>query len=49
MFYLGIDIGKFHHAAALINQQGKLIAALPSFPNTRGQVFVFGVSHKIGT
>ncbi len=35
MFYLGIDIGKFHHAAALINQQGKLIAALPSFPNTR--------------
>ncbi len=35
MFYLGIDIGKFHHAAALINQQGKVIATLPSFPNTR--------------
>jgi len=35
MFYLGIDIGKFHHAAALIDQQGKVIATLPSFLNTR--------------
>jgi len=35
MFYLGIDIGKFNHAAALMNQQGKVVATLPSFPNTR--------------
>jgi len=35
MFYLGIDIGKFHHAAALMNQRGKVIATLPSFSNTR--------------
>ncbi|HDL86106.1 MAG TPA: IS110 family transposase, partial [Candidatus Acetothermia bacterium] len=34
MFYLGIDIGKFNHAAALMNQQGKVISTLPSFPNT---------------
>jgi len=34
MFYLGIDIGKFHHAAALMDQAGKVIATLPSFPNT---------------
>jgi len=35
MFYLGIDIGKFNHAAALMDQQGKVIASLSSFPNTR--------------
>ena len=35
MFYLGIDIGKFHHAAALMDQRGKVISTLPSFPNTR--------------
>lgn len=34
MFYLGIDIGKFHHTAALMDQAGKVIATLPSFPNT---------------
>jgi transposase len=34
MFYLGIDIGKFHHAAALVNEQGKPIASLSSFANT---------------
>ena len=34
MFYLGIDIGKFNHAAALMNQRGKVIATLSSFPNT---------------
>jgi len=34
MFYLGIDIGKFHHAAALMDQRGKAIATLSSFPNT---------------
>ena len=34
MFYLGIDIGKFNHAAALMDQRGKVIATLPSFPNT---------------
>ena len=36
MFYLGIDIGKFNHAAALMDQRGKVISTLPSFPNTRG-------------
>jgi len=35
MFYLGIDIGKFNHAAALMDQRGKVISTLPSFPNTR--------------
>jgi len=35
MFYLGIDIGKFHHAAALMDQRGKVVSTLPSFPNTR--------------
>jgi len=35
MFYLGIDIGKFHHAAALMDQRGKVITTLPSFLNTR--------------
>ncbi len=34
MFYLGIDIGKFNHAAALMDQRGKVIATLSSFPNT---------------
>jgi len=36
MFYLGIDIGKFNHAAALMDQRGKVFATLSSFPNTRG-------------
>ncbi len=35
MFYLGIDIGKFHHAAALVTDEGKVIATVPSFSNTR--------------
>ncbi|MEA1871076.1 MAG: IS110 family transposase, partial [Candidatus Bipolaricaulota bacterium] len=35
MFYLGIDIGKFHHAAALMDERGEVFATLPSFPNTR--------------
>lgn len=35
MFYLGIDIGKFHHAAALLTDKGKVIATVPSFSNTR--------------
>jgi len=34
MFYLGIDIGKFHHAAALLTHEGKVIATVPSFSNT---------------
>jgi len=34
MFYLGIDIGKFHHAAALLTDEGKVIATVPSFSNT---------------
>lgn len=34
MFYLGIDIGKSHHAAAIINSNGNTIATLPSFTNT---------------
>ncbi len=32
MFYLGIDIGKLHHSAALIDSDGKKVAELPSFP-----------------
>jgi len=35
MFYLGIDIGKFNHAAALVTDEGKVIATVPSFSNTR--------------
>jgi len=35
MLYLGIDIGKFHHAAALMDQRGKVIATLPSFSQTQ--------------
>ncbi len=35
MFYLGIDIGKFNHAAALLTDEGKVIATVPSFSNTR--------------
>jgi len=34
MFYLGIDIGKFHHVAALLTHEGKVIATVPSFSNT---------------
>lgn len=34
MFYLGIDVGKSHHAAAIINSNGNTIATLPSFTNT---------------
>ncbi len=35
MFYLGIDIGKFHHATALLTHEGKVVATLSSFPNTQ--------------
>jgi len=34
MFYLGVDIGKLHHAAGLIDPQGKTIAVLSSFAAT---------------
>ena len=34
MVYLGIDVGKSHHAAALINSEGNTIATLSSFANT---------------
>lgn len=34
MVYLGIDVGKSHHAASLINSEGNTIATLPSFANT---------------
>jgi len=34
MVYLGIDVGKSHHAAALLNSEGNTIATLPSFANT---------------
>lgn len=34
MFYLGIDVGKFHHSAALVDHEGKVTATLPSFSNT---------------
>lgn len=34
MVYLGIDVGKSHHAASLINSEGDTIATLPSFANT---------------
>jgi transposase len=34
MFYLGIDIGKLHHAAALIDPRGKTVAVLSRFAAT---------------
>lgn len=34
MFYLGIDVGKHHHAAALIDAHGSTVAQLPQFPST---------------
>jgi len=34
MFYLGIDIGKLHHAAALIDSPGNTVAVLSRFPAT---------------
>lgn len=34
MFYLGIDIGKLHHAAALIDPRGKTVAVLSCFAAT---------------
>jgi len=32
MFYLGIDVGKRHHTAALIDAHGTVVAELPNFP-----------------
>ena len=30
-----IDIGKFHHATALLTHEGKVVATLSCFPNTQ--------------
>lgn len=48
MFYLGIDIGKLHHAAALIDPQGKTVAVLSRFAATAngfGQLLAFINQH----
>jgi transposase len=34
MFYLGIDVGRYHHAAALADPRGATVALLPQFPAT---------------
>lgn len=34
MFYLGIDVGRYHHAAALVDPRGATVALLPQFPAT---------------